>query len=55
MTNDEIVAKYRRLTGPVLPAPRRDAIENATLHLEEAADLGRLTDLLAPAVPGVMD
>ena len=55
VTNDEIVAKYRRLTGPVLPAPRRDAIENAILHLEEAADLGRLTDLLAPAVPGVMD
>jgi 2-methylcitrate dehydratase PrpD len=55
VTNDEIAAKYRRLTGPVLPAPRRDAIENAILHLEEAADLGRLTDLLAPAVPGVMD
>jgi 2-methylcitrate dehydratase PrpD len=55
VTNDEIVAKYRRLTGTVLPAARRDAIEQAVLHLEQAGDLGNLTDLLAPAVPGVMD
>jgi 2-methylcitrate dehydratase PrpD len=55
VTNDEIVAKYRRLTATVLPAARRDAIEQAVLHLEQAGDLGNLTDLLAPAVPGVMD
>jgi 2-methylcitrate dehydratase PrpD len=55
VTNDEIVAKYRRLTGTVLPAARRDAIEQAVLHLEQPGDLGNLTDLLAPAVPGVMD
>jgi 2-methylcitrate dehydratase PrpD len=55
ITNDEIVAKYRRLTAPVLRPARRDAIEAAVLRLDECADLGNLTDLLAPAVPGLMD
>lgn len=55
LTNDEIVAKYRALTEPVLPAARRRAIEDAMVHLDRADDLGALTELLAAPVTGVLD
>ncbi|HEY2059487.1 MAG TPA: MmgE/PrpD family protein [Amycolatopsis sp.] len=55
VTADEIVGKYRRLTGPALTPARRQAIEDAVLGLDEAGDLSELIDLLAPAVTGVLD
>ncbi|WP_328610341.1 MmgE/PrpD family protein [Amycolatopsis sp. NBC_00345] len=55
VTAEEIVAKYRQLTEPVLPAARRQAIEDAVLGLDEADDVTGLVDLLAPAVTGVLD
>ncbi|WP_369797923.1 MmgE/PrpD family protein [Nocardia sp. BMG111209] len=55
VTDDEIVAKYRALVGPLLPAARLDAIQAAVLGLDRLADLRELTALLAPPVGGALD
>jgi 2-methylcitrate dehydratase PrpD len=55
VTNDELVAKYRTLAGPLVPPARLTAIEDAVLGLDTLDDLGELTDLLAPPVARVLD
>jgi 2-methylcitrate dehydratase PrpD len=55
VTNDELVAKYRSLAGPILDADRLTAIENAVLGLDDLADLNELTALLAAPVAGTLD
>lgn len=55
VTNDELVAKYRTLVGPLVSASRLSAIEETVLRLDELADLGELAELLAPAVGRVLD
>jgi 2-methylcitrate dehydratase PrpD len=55
VTNDELIAKYRVLVGPLMPAARLDAIQAAVLGLADLDDLGTLTDLLAGPVAGTLD
>ena len=55
VTNDELIAKFRTLVGPLLPAARLDAIQRAVLGLEDLADIGELGQLLAAPVSGVFD
>ena len=55
VTNDELVAKYRALVGPILGADRLTAIEHAVLGLDDLADLNDLTALLAAPVAGTLD
>ncbi|WP_043839401.1 MmgE/PrpD family protein [Muricoccus aerilatus] len=50
LSNDEIVAKYRQLTGPIVEPARREAIERAVLGLETLGDAGALIALLGPPV-----
>jgi len=55
VTNDELIAKYRALVGPLLPAARLDAIQETVLALDELSDLRDLVDLLAAPVAGALD
>ncbi|HEY0451270.1 MmgE/PrpD family protein [Actinophytocola sp.] len=55
VTNDELVAKYRTLVGPLLDTARLDAIQRAVLALDELTDLTGLVDLLASPVKGALD
>ncbi|WP_429427912.1 MmgE/PrpD family protein [Nocardia sp. GAS34] len=55
VTNDDIVAKYRSLVGPLMQTSRLDAIQQTVLGLEHVADLGELTELLAAPVSGALD
>jgi 2-methylcitrate dehydratase PrpD len=55
VTNQELVAKYRSLVGPLLPAPRLDAIQAAVLGIEQLADIAELGELLAAPVAGALD
>jgi 2-methylcitrate dehydratase PrpD len=55
VTDDELIAKYRALAGPLMPAARLDAIQAAVLGLAELDDLGSLTELLAGPVAGTLD
>lgn len=55
LTNDEIVAKFRTLTSHVMEPDRARAIERTVLALEQQADLGALTELLAAPVRGALD
>jgi 2-methylcitrate dehydratase PrpD len=50
VTNEELIAKYRHLAGPLLPAARLDAIQDAVLALDELPELRQLADLLAGPV-----
>jgi 2-methylcitrate dehydratase PrpD len=55
VTNDELIAKYRALVGPLLPATRLDDIQETVLALDELSDLRELGDLLAIPVAGALD
>ncbi|MFL9876384.1 MmgE/PrpD family protein [Paraburkholderia megapolitana] len=50
MTNDEIVAKFRSLTGDVIDTARQRRIEELVLHIERLDDVGELIEALAPVV-----
>ncbi|WP_067677013.1 MmgE/PrpD family protein [Nocardia miyunensis] len=55
VTDDELVAKFRSLTGPLMPAARLDAIQRAVLGIDELTDIRELTELLAAPVAGALD
>ncbi|MFE3054637.1 MmgE/PrpD family protein [Nocardia sp. NPDC059239] len=55
VTDDELVAKYRSLVGPLVSPDRLDAIQRAVLGIDELADLRELADLLAAPVAGALD
>lgn len=55
LSNTEIVEKFRHLTGPIVPGPRRKAIEDAVLGLDELPDVAELTIHLAGQVAGAFD
>lgn len=55
LSNDDIVAKFRSLTAPLLHPDRQAAIEAAVVGIETLDDLGVLTDLLVPTVPAAVD
>jgi 2-methylcitrate dehydratase PrpD len=55
VTNDDIIAKYRSLVGPLMPAPRLDAIQQAVLGIDELTDIRELAELLADPVAGALD
>jgi aconitate decarboxylase len=50
LSNDDVVEKFRALTEPLIDADRARAIEAAVLGIEELADIGELTELLAAPV-----
>jgi 2-methylcitrate dehydratase PrpD len=55
VTNQELIAKYRSLVGPLMPAARLDAIQAAVLGIDELADIAELGELLAAPVAGILD
>jgi 2-methylcitrate dehydratase PrpD len=55
VTNDDLIAKYRALVGPLVTPERLAAIEHAVLRLEELADIRELAQLLAAPVAGALD
>ncbi|MFJ4657357.1 MmgE/PrpD family protein [Nocardia sp. NPDC088792] len=55
VTDDDIIAKYRALAGPLVETSRLDAIQRAVLGLDELADVRELADLLAAPVAGALD
>ncbi|MFQ6396156.1 MmgE/PrpD family protein [Nocardia sp. KC 131] len=55
VTNDDIVAKYRSLVGPLIEASRLDAIEQAVLGMDQMDDIRELAELLAAPVEGALD
>ncbi|MFG2847171.1 MmgE/PrpD family protein [Kitasatospora sp. NPDC048296] len=55
VTNEEIVAKYRTLVGPLMPTTRLDAVQRAVLGLDGLSDIGELGELLAGPVAGTLD
>ncbi len=55
VTGAELVAKYRSLAGPLMPAGRLDAIQRAVLGIDELADIRELTELPAAPVAGALD
>lgn len=55
VTNAELIAKYRALVGPLVPAARLEAIQRAVLGLEDLTDIGELGRLLAEPVAGALD
>lgn len=55
VTNEELIAKYRTLVGPLVPAGRLDAIQCTVLALEDLTDIGELAHLLAAPVLGALD
>jgi 2-methylcitrate dehydratase PrpD len=50
VTNDELIAKYRTLAGPLMPPARLDVIQSAVLALDSLDSLAPLTNLLAAPV-----
>lgn len=50
LDGDEVVAKYRHLTGGLLGATRQTRIEELVLRLDRLPDVGELTALLSPVV-----
>jgi 2-methylcitrate dehydratase PrpD len=55
LRNEDIVAKYRALTGRVVVPERAEAIERHVLTLDTATDVTGLIGLLAPPVRGALD
>jgi aconitate decarboxylase len=55
LTDDEIVDKYRHLTGSLMPASRQAAIENAVLGIDALDDITELLDLLTPEVKSALE
>ncbi|MFD6154932.1 MmgE/PrpD family protein [Nocardia sp. NPDC060256] len=54
VTNDDLIAKYRALVGPLVATERLDAIQRAVLRLDELADIRDLAHLLAAPVAGAL-
>jgi 2-methylcitrate dehydratase PrpD len=50
LSDDEVVEKYRALTGPLVDEGRAQAIERTVLGLEQLEDIGELVELLAAPV-----
>ena len=55
VTNEDLIAKYRSLVGPLMPTSRLDAIQQAVLGLDELTDICDLASLLAAPVEGALD
>jgi 2-methylcitrate dehydratase PrpD len=55
VTDDDLIAKYRSLVGPLMSTVRLDAIERAVLGVDELDDIRELGDLLAAPVAGALD
>ncbi|MFI1914090.1 MmgE/PrpD family protein [Nocardia sp. NPDC020380] len=55
VTDDDIIAKYRALAGPLVETSRLDAIQRAVLGLDELGDVRELAELLAAPVAGALD
>jgi hypothetical protein len=55
LSNDEVVAKYRAITAPLVDADRQSAIEQAVLGIGELPELQSLIHLLTPIVPPAVD
>ena len=55
VTNDELIAKYRSLVGPLMPTPRLDAIQRTVLGIDKLTDIRDLASLLAAPVEGALD
>jgi 2-methylcitrate dehydratase PrpD len=55
VANDELIAKYRSLVGPLMPTSRLDAIQQTVLGIEKNADIRDLASLLAAPVAGALD
>jgi aconitate decarboxylase len=51
ITNDEILEKFRRLTGNLISADRQARIETLVLGMEDLTDIEDLIDLLSVEVP----
>jgi hypothetical protein len=51
----EVLAKYRTLTDGLIDAPRRKAIEEMTLGIEDLGDVRELLALLAPPVAAAFE
>jgi 2-methylcitrate dehydratase PrpD len=55
VTDDEVVAKFRSLVDPVMPAERAAAIERAVLGLPDVHDVAPLVELLGGEVGRALD
>ncbi|MBU3064968.1 MmgE/PrpD family protein [Nocardia sp. NEAU-G5] len=55
VTNEDLIAKYRSLVGPLMPVERLDAIQAAVLGIDHLSDVRELADLLAAPVAGALD
>jgi 2-methylcitrate dehydratase PrpD len=55
VSNDEVIAKYRSLVGPLMPTSRLDAIQRTVLGIDELTDIRDLASLLAAPVEGALD
>jgi aconitate decarboxylase len=55
LTNAEIRDKFAKLTGRVISAERRAAIEKAVLGIDKVEDVAQLAALLTPAVHSPLD
>ncbi|OJJ97611.1 hypothetical protein ASPACDRAFT_53759 [Aspergillus aculeatus ATCC 16872] len=55
LSNEEILAKWRRLTHRVISPERADAIERLVLSLEAVDDVSQLAQLLAGRTENVVD
>ncbi|MVU77160.1 MmgE/PrpD family protein [Nocardia sp. ET3-3] len=55
VTNEDLIAKYRSLVGPLIEPARLDAIQDVVLELDTAPDLTELVNLLAAPVAGALD
>lgn len=55
VTNDEVVAKYRAVLAPIMPADRIAAIEEIVLNLDKLDAIDDLVALLAAPVGRILD
>jgi 2-methylcitrate dehydratase PrpD len=55
VTDDDVITKFRAITGRVMDATRSRAIENAVLAVGELDNLSELIDLLAEPVGRALD
>jgi 2-methylcitrate dehydratase PrpD len=55
VANDDVIAKYRSLVGPLMPMSRLDAIQQTVLSIDDLTDIRDLTSLLAAPVQGPLD
>jgi len=55
LSHDEIVAKYRQLTGGLIDDARQSAIEHAVQTMDQLSDISDLTNLLASPTGAAFD